>query len=165
GAGAAIGTTAAAVGTLAVGGGLAAGGARAIGGAGLGAVRAGTSMGAAASTAYKLGQETSGSSSVGAGLSGLASAGGGTIKDRMANAGGLAAAAERGQREALFAGSSRSAVDASADYGGSSGAPDWARRLRAEQSARHHRQSAVQAIREGDGSGAAANPDIKEREE
>ena len=164
GAGAAIGTTAAAVGTLAAGGGLAAGGARAIGGAGLGAVRAGTSMGAAASTAYKLGQETSGSASVGAGLSGVASAGGAAIRDRMANAGGLAAAAERGQRSALFAGSSRSAGSI-ADSALSNSAPDWARQLRAEQSARHHRQSAMQAIKEGDGGGAAANPDIKEKED
>ena len=164
GAGAAIGTTAAAVGTMAVGGGLAVGGARAIGGAGLGAVRAGTSMGAAASTAYKLGQETSGSSSVGAGLGGVASAGGTAIRDRMANAGGLAAAAERGQRAALFAGSSRSAESA-ADPGASNGAPGWARQLRAEQSARHHRHSAMQAIKEGDGGGASANPDIKEKED
>ena len=164
GAGAAIGTSAAAVGTLAAGGGLAVGGARAIGGAGLGAVRAGTSMGAAASTAYKLGQETSGTASVGAGLGGVASAGGAAIRDRMANAGGLAAAAERGQRSALFAGSSRSA-ERSADPAASSGAPDWARQLRAEQSARHHRQSAMQAIKEGDGGGAAANPDITEKED
>ena len=164
GAGAAIGTTAAAVGTLAAGGGLAVGGARAIGGAGLGAVRAGTSMGAAASTAYKLGQETSGSASVGAGIGGIASAGGAAIRERMANAGGIAAAAERGQRAALFAGSSRSA-ERSAEPAASNGAPDWARQLRAEQSARHHRQSAMQAIKEGDGGGAAANPDIKEKED
>ncbi|HEX5258724.1 MAG TPA: P-type conjugative transfer protein TrbL [Sphingomicrobium sp.] len=164
GAGAAIGTSAAALGTMAVGGGLAAGGARAIGGAGLGAVRAGTSMGAAASTAYKLGQETSGNASVGAGLSGVASAGGAAIRDRMANAGGLAAAAERGQRAAVFAGSSRSAANDSADSA-SGGTPDWARRLRSEQSARHHRHSAMQAIKEGDGGGAAANPDIKEKED
>ncbi len=165
GAGAAIGTTAAAVGTMAVGGGLAVGGARAIGGAGLGAVRAGTSMGAAASTAYKLGQETSGSASVGAGLSGVASAGGAAIRDRMANAGGLAAAAERGQRSALFAGSSRSAANDAADASASTSTPDWARRLRSEQSARHHRHSAMQAIKEGDGGGAAATPDIKEKED
>jgi type IV secretion system protein TrbL len=121
-------------------------------------------MGAAASTAYKLGQETSGSSSVGAGLGGVASAGGTAIRDRMANAGGLAAAAERGQRAALFAGSSRSAESA-ADPGASNGAPGWARQLRAEQSARHHRHSAMQAIKEGDGGGASANPDIKEKED
>jgi type IV secretion system protein TrbL len=45
------------------------------------------------------------------------------------------------------------------------GAPDWARQLRAEQNARHHRQTAMQAIKEGDGSGAAANPDIQEKED
>lgn len=165
GAGAAIGTTAAAVGTLAAGGGLAVGSARAIGGAGLGAVRAGTSMGAAASTAYRLGQETSGSSTVGAGLSGVASASGSAIRDRMANAGGLAAAAESGQRAALFAGSSRSVAKDAAEAGTPGGAPDWVRQLRAEQSARHHRQSAMQAIREGDGGGAAANPDIRQKED
>jgi type IV secretion system protein TrbL len=165
GAGAAIGTTAAAVGTLAAGGGLAVGGARAIGGAGLGAVRAGTSMGAAVSTAYKFGQETSGSSTVGGGLSGVASASGAAIRNRMANAGGLAAAAESGQRAALFAGSSRSAANDAAEAGAVNGAPDWARQLRAEQNARHHRQTAMQAIKEGDGSGAAANPDIQEKED
>ncbi|CAA9522502.1 MAG: Conjugative transfer protein TrbL, partial [uncultured Sphingomonadaceae bacterium] len=47
----------------------------------------------------------------------------------------------------------------------SSGAPEWARQLRSEQSARHHRQVALQAVREGDRGGAAANPDIKERED
>src|SRR3954447_10443724 len=49
GAGAAVATTAAGVGTLALGGAAAVGGAGAAAGAGLGAIRAGTSMGAAAS--------------------------------------------------------------------------------------------------------------------
>jgi type IV secretion system protein TrbL len=121
-------------------------------------------MGAATSTAYRLGQETSGSATVGAGFGGVASAGGAAIRGRIANAGGLAAAAERGQRSALFAGSSRSAESA-VEAAASNGAPNWARQLRAEQSARHHRQSAVQAIREGDGGGAAANPDIRQKED
>ena len=165
GAGAAIGTTAAAVGTIAAGGGLAAGGVRTIGGAGLGAVRAGTSMGAAASTAYRLGQETSGSSSVSAGLGGIVSAGGSALRERLANAGGIDAAATNGQGAALFAGSSRPAARAAVNPETSNDTPDWARRLRAEQNARHHRHSAMQAIREGDGGGAAANPDIREKEE
>ena len=165
GAGAAIGTTAAAVGTLAVGGGAAAGAARAIGGAGLGAVRAGTAMGAAASTAFKLGQETAGSSSVGAGLGGVASAGGAAIKDRLATVGGIGGAAERGRQSALLAGSSRAAPSGGAEASETPATPDWARQLRAEQSARHHRQTALQAIKEGDGGGAAANPDIQERDE
>lgn len=165
GAGAAIGTSAAAVGTMVVGGSLAAGSARAIGGAGLGAVRAGTAMGAAASSAYRLGQETSGSSTVGAGLSGVASAGKSAIKDRMASASGLAAAARQGQRSALFAGSSRAAQSVQSAESGSGSTPDWARRLRAEQNVRHHRQTAMHAIREGDGGAGAAIPDIKEKEE
>ena len=165
GAGAAVGTAAAAVGTLAVGGAAAAGGARAIGGGALGAVRAGTSMGASASTAYRLGQETSGESSVAAGLGGIASAGTAVARQKLGRVGGLADAAERGQRAALFAGStsSRSPSAAAADSPGDT--PDWARKLRSEQAARHHRSAALQAVREGDGGGATANPDIKEKEE
>ena len=165
GAGAAIGTAGAAVGTMAVGGGLALGGGRAIGGAGLGAVKAATSMGASAATSYRLGQETSGNTSALAGLGGIARAGGAAIKDRVRNAGGVAAAAERGQRSALFAGSSRAPSRVESEGTGRQAAPDWARQLRAEQNARHHRTSALQAIREGDGGGGAAIPDIKEREE
>lgn len=167
GAGAAVGTAAAAAGTLAVGGGLAAGGARAFGGGALGAVRAGTAMGAAASTAYRLGQETSGRTSVSAGLGGMASAGGAALRDRLAGAGGLAAAAGRGQRAALFAGaaSNRAGGSGGGATDAASGTPDWARRLRSEQSQRHHRQAALQTVREGEGGGAAANPDIAEKED
>lgn len=43
-------------------------------------------------------------------------------------------------------------------------APAWARNLRAQQSARHHRQIAMQTIREGDRGGGAANPDLSEKE-
>jgi type IV secretion system protein TrbL len=163
GAGAAVGTAAAAVGTLAVGGGAAVGGARAVGGAALGAVRAGTSMGAAASTAYRLGQEISGESTLAAGLGGIASAAGRAAGDKLRNAGGIAAAAERGQRAASLAGTSRSA--AGGEVMAASETPGWARRLRSEQTARHHRQAALQAVREGDGGGAAANPDIQEKED
>ena len=166
GAGAAVGTTLAAAGTLAVGGGAAVGGARAIGGGALGAVRAGTSMGAAASTAYRLGQETSGSTSVGAGVGGIASAGAAAARHRLGQVGGIAAAAERGQRAALFAGAAtRPASSAGEGTGTQSGTPEWARRLRSEQTARHHRHLALQAIHDGDRGGAGANPDIKERED
>ena len=167
GAGAAVGTAAAAVGTLAVGGGAAVAGARGMAGGGMGALRAGTSMGSAASTSYRLGQETSGSSSVGAGLGGVARAGAAAAGTKVGDAAGLGAAAERGRRSALFAGSSgaSSAGAASAGGGGAQEAPSWARRLRSEQTARHHRHVALQAVREGDRGGAAAAPDIKERED
>jgi type IV secretion system protein TrbL len=162
GAGAAVGTSAAAIGTLALAGGTAAAAARSAGGAALGAVRAGTAMGAAASSAYRLGQETSGEQSVAAGLGGMASAAGAAARSRAAQAGGFKAAAERGRRAALFAGSA-AADPAVGDEGGGE-PPAWARRLRSEQSLRHHRQIALQAIREGDRGGASATPDIKERE-
>jgi type IV secretion system protein TrbL len=165
GAGAAVGTTAAAVGTLAVGGGAAIGGARALAGGAMGAIRAGTSMGSAASTAYRLGQETSGSASVGAGMRGVASAGAAAARQKIGEAAGLGAAAERGQRAALFAGGTRSGGSSSAAGVPSEEAPQWAQRLRSEQTARHNRHVALQTVREGDRGGAGANPDIKEKEE
>ena len=167
GAGTAVGTTAAAVGTLAVGGGAALAGGRAIAGGALGAVRAGTSMGAAASTAYRMGQETSGSSSVGAGLGGVTRAGAGAARDKLGDIGGLGAAAARGRQAAVMAGASSSGGSGPSGAGASASddAPQWARQLRSEQSARHHRHVALQAVREGDRGGAGANPDIKERED
>ena len=167
GAGAAVGTTAAAVGTMALGGGAAAGGARALAGGAMGAMRAGTSMGAAASTAYKLGQETSGSSTVGAGLGGIARAGGAGARQKLSEMGGLGAAAERGECAAFLAGARKSGGGGGPPGQSDSGrdAPQWARQLRAQQNARHQRQAALSIMREGDRGGAGANPDIKEKEE
>jgi len=165
GAGAAVGTAIAAAGTLTVGGGAVLAGGRAAGAGALGAVRAGTAMGSAASTAYRLGQETSGSRTVAAGLGGVARAGGAAARNRVADAAGLGAAAERGRRAALFAGSRGRGPAPAPDGTDSGGAPQWARRLRSEQAARHHRHVAVQAVREGDRGGAAAHPDIRERED
>lgn len=167
GAGAAVGTTAAAVGTLAVGGGAAVAGARGVAGGAMGALRAGTSMGSAAHASYRLGQETSGSKRVGAGLGGVASAGAAAAKAKLGEAGGLGQAAERGRRAAFLAGASRSGGSATAGSAadGSGEAPQWARRLQSQQTARHHRQVALQAVREGDRGGASATPDIKERED
>jgi type IV secretion system protein TrbL len=44
-------------------------------------------------------------------------------------------------------------------------APQWARRLRAEQSLRAHRHATAQAIKDGDRAGGGANPDLKETED
>jgi type IV secretion system protein TrbL len=104
GAGSAIGTAALAGGGLALGAGAAIGGTRALAGAGMGAIRAGTAMGSAASTAYKLGQETSGSSSVGAGIGGMATAAKGAAAQKMSGAFGIAQAAESGRDAAWNAG-------------------------------------------------------------
>ena len=165
GAGAALGTAAAAAATLAAGGGAALAGARGLAGGSMAALRAGTAMGSAASTAYRLGQETSGSGSVGAGLRGVGSAAAAMARSRIGEAGGLSAAAGRGRRAAMFAGGGRSAAPAGDAAASDTGAPQWARRLRSQQSARHHRHAALSAVREGDRGGAGMSPDISERED
>ncbi len=162
GAGAAVGTAIGAAGTMAIGGGAAMAAARGIGGATLGAIRAGTSMGSAASTAAQLGRESGGSS-----LGGIAGAAKGAATQKMSGALGLGAAAEGG-RDAAWSALNRSQPGAgsadSRDGEAGQGAPAWARAMRAEQTARHHRHVAIQSLRDGDRGGASATPDIKERD-
>jgi type IV secretion system protein TrbL len=82
----------------------------------------------------------------------------------MAQSTGIGAAAESGRRWALLAGAA--AGPARAELGGGAhDAPEWARRLRSEQSARHYRHVALDALGRGNSGGAGANPDIKERED
>jgi len=164
GAGAAVGTVAGAGATIAMGGAAAIGGARAVAGAGLGAVRAGTTMGTAASTAAQLGREAGGSS-----VGGMATAAKGAIQQRMSGALGISAAAERGRNAAWTAttgarGGSESGPAASTGTGGGDATPAWAQRLRAEQTSRHRRQMAVHMLGAGGSRGAGATPDIKERD-
>ncbi|QNM83302.1 P-type conjugative transfer protein TrbL [Sphingomonas sabuli] len=166
GAGAAVATTAAAGGTLALGGAAAVGGARMAAGGALGGLRAATSVGSAASTAYQLGQETSGSSSVRSGLGGVASVAGNAARDHLSKAGGLAAARDRGERAALMAGGrTSSAAAAAAGAATNDAAPPWAQQLQSEQTSRHRRHLALAAIRDGDRGSAGALPDISEKEE
>jgi type IV secretion system protein TrbL len=153
GAGAAIGTSAAVVGGMMVAGGAM----RGAGSAALGALRAGTTIGSAASTSYALGKETSGASGaagVRAGLTSIAGMGARAASDRI----GLESAAARGRDLAWGGG-------ASAPAGGQSGAtPAWASRMRSEQRARHHRHALLEVAREGDRGGASAAPDISEKD-
>lgn len=164
GAGSVVGTAALAAGGLAMGGAGAVAAARGVAGAGLGAIRAGTSMGSAASTAYKLGQETSGSSSARAGLGGMATAAKGAAANKMSGAFGIREAAERGQQAAWQAGSTNPAPAGAGAATSSDSAPAWARNLQASQTARHRRQMAIHAVRDGDKGGASATPDIKEKD-
>ncbi|RHW16867.1 P-type conjugative transfer protein TrbL [Sphingomonas gilva] len=165
GAGAALGTAVGAAGVTMLAGGAAAGAAGAIGGGALGAIRAGTSMGSAASTAAQLGRETGGSA-----MGGMASAAKGAAAQKMESTLGLGAAAERG-RNAAWSALNRSSGSSSGGGGGGGGSdgtgdgtPGWARAMRAQQTARHHRQIAVHTLQQGDRGGASATPDIKEKE-
>jgi type IV secretion system protein TrbL len=168
GAGSAVATTALAAGGFAIAGGAGIAATRGLTAAGLGAIRAGTTMGSAASTAWQLGQETSGSASVGAGLGGIATAVRGAAAQRAAGMTcGIQAAAERGQQMAWLAGSTTpaEAIGASTESGtGPEGAPVWAQQLQSTQATRHHRQMAIHALHQGDRGGASATPDIKEKD-
>lgn len=162
GAGAAVGTALGAGGIMYLGGAGAVGAAGGLAAAGLGAVRAGTAMGSAASTAYKLGQETNGASTVGAGLGGIGTAAAGAARQKASETFGIGAAAERGRQAAWRAMNTpegKREGAASADE-----PPAWARNLQSTQTARHHRQMAVHALQSGDRGGASATPDIKERD-
>ena len=165
GAGAALGTAVGAAGVTMLAGGATMGAARAIGGSALGAIRAGTSMGSAASASYQLGQTAAGSSSVGAGIGGMAQAAGNAVRQKASAALGLSEAAERGRDAAWSALNGGAGSKGSAPDAGSDGAPSWARSLRAQQTARHHRQVALHTLQQGDRGGASATPDIKERDE
>jgi len=161
GAGAALGTTIGAAGVMALGGAAA----RVAGGAALGAVRAGTSLGAAASASYQLGQQAAGSSTVGAGIGGMAQAGRNAARRAASATFGLSEAAERGRDTAwsLMSGGDGSATPPTATDGADQ--PAWARALRRQQDARHHRHTVMQTLKEGDRGGASATPDIKEKED
>jgi len=179
GAGAAIGTVGAAAGAAMLAGGAVMGGARALGPSSMAAIRAGTAMGSAASNAYQLAEATSGAtglSGVGAGLGGVARAGAGALTQgarSMASRAGnsLSESASSGRETAWRAtgGSPVSGGTASSAANNSSAtidsAPQWARRLRAEQASRAHRHATAQAIKDGDRAGGGANPDLKETED
>lgn len=165
GAGAAIGTALGAGGIMYLGGAGAVGAARGLAGAGLGAIRAGTAMGAAASTSYTLGQEFAGSSSVGAGVAGMANAARSAAGARMSSAIGLGEAKEAGQKAAFDALAGRGPKPAGADAGDPRAVPGWARAMKAQSLAHHQGQTALHTIQQGDRGGHGATPDIKERED
>ncbi|WP_288935804.1 P-type conjugative transfer protein TrbL [uncultured Sphingomonas sp.] len=157
GAGAALGSAVGAGGIAMLAGGAAVGGARALAGAALGAVRAGTAMGSAASTAAQLGREAGGSA-----VGGMAAAAKGAVAQNIESTFGLGAAAERGRNAAWSALHRTSdASPGASDADGST--PAWARAMRDQQTSRHRRQIAVHALSQGDRGGGSAIPDIKER--
>jgi type IV secretion system protein TrbL len=164
GAGAALGTAVGAAGVTALAGSAAVGAAGAAGGAALGAVRAGTAMGSAASASYQLGQSAAGSSSIGAGLRGVGQAAGSALRQKASSALGLSEAARSGRDAAWSALSGAKPAQPTA-AGGEDAPPQWAQSLRRQQDSRHHRQVALQTLKEGDRGGASATPDIKEKED
>jgi type IV secretion system protein TrbL len=164
GAGAALGTVVGAGGLMALGGAGAIGAARSVVAGGLGAVRAGTAVGSAARTAYGLGQDAAGSNSVGAGMAGVARAAGGGARAHVAPSLGLKEAVQSGQAAAWRAitGGTQAKADAASDP---HDVPGWARAMKSEAAARHHRQVSTNALQQGDHGGHGVTPDIKERDD
>lgn len=183
GAGAALGTA----GVVAGGALLAGGAARAAYGVGragvsgsIAAVRAGTSVTSAAATAYGLGAATSGESGVArvaAGLGGVGSAAVGAATNAARGATGRVAdsfsrqaaagrmAAWRATGGGPIAGAASGATAGSSAATSTDSAPEWARRLRAEQNRRARMHGAAQAVKEGDRPAGGAHPDLEQREE
>jgi type IV secretion system protein TrbL len=138
------------------------------------AIRAGTAMGSAASSAYQMGQATSGGD-IAAGVGGVARATGGVLAQKARSMVGragesLSRSAQSGREAAWRATGGSPTSGMSAGPFSSSGAapsspPRWAQRLRAEQAARTHRHATAQAIKDGDRPGAAANPDLSSKED
>lgn len=96
----------------------------------------------------------------------MASAAKGAAAQRLESTFGLGAAAERGRNAAFTAmtGAGKSTSGGEAANGSSDATPAWAQSMRAQQSARHHRQIAVHSLQQGDRGGGSATPDIKEKE-
>jgi type IV secretion system protein TrbL len=182
GAGAAIGTAGAVVGGAMLAGG-AAGTALGLGragfGGGLSAIRAGTSLASATTTAYGLGAAASGESGlagVAAGVGGVGRAGAGiaanavrSVSSRIGGAFGEDVAAGRSAAWHATGGGPVGNNDAAAaspnTASGRDMAPDWARRLRAEQTRRAHLQSTAQAVKEGDRPAGEVSPDLDQKED
>jgi len=177
GAGAALGTAGAAAGAVMLAGGAAMTGARVAAGGGMAAVRAGTSVGSAASTAFQLGRATSGASGMAgaaAGMGGVArAAGGAAAKGARSMAGkagsSLKESATKGTHGAWKATggaqTSRMQEAAVSSNAPARSAPDWAKRIRAEQAARTNRHAVTQAVKDGDRPGQGANPTLDNKDE
>ena len=140
-------------------------------GGSLSAVRAGTAMGSATGTAYRFGRDTSGEAGLSGGAAGMgggAPAGGGADNQGVRSAAEpFRRSAEAGRGAAWVAtggGPISSGHDPAANT--SAGAPPaWAKRLRSEQAARSHRESAMQAVRDGDRPGGGANPSLNDKDD
>ncbi|MCT7378231.1 P-type conjugative transfer protein TrbL [Chelativorans salis] len=171
GAGAALGTTVAAGGSTLVAGGAAFAGLRTAGSGSVAAIRAGTATGSAASTAWQFGRASSaeaGLSGVAAGMHGLTRAAGGAVmRGARSAAEPLRRSADAGRNAAWAAtgGASTASIQDTSATAPSDAVPPWARRLRSEQTARAHRHTAAQAVRDGDRPGSGANPSLNDKDD
>lgn len=176
GAGAAVATVAGTGAVLAGAGALAGGAARTAASAGQTAVRTAASMAGGASAAATLARAASGETGwrgAAAGAAGVAEAGlagaARAMRSSVSRAfGDPGEAFKAGERAAWTAtgGKLSSNADASPPgAGGAVSAPDWARKLRAEQGIRDAGITATHVVASGDRGGSAEGPNLHSREE
>jgi type IV secretion system protein TrbL len=156
GAGAAVGTGLAVAGIGAAGAALAAGGVGAAGGLIAGTARGGAAVAGAASAAYRAG-----------GAAGVAEAGASAATSPLRRA--AASMRERfaaGGRAATGGGASGGSPAASGAAGqaAGSGPPDWAQRMKRDQSVSHGVAAADHAVRSGDHPSSGGDVDLSESE-
>jgi len=156
GAGAAVGATAAGTGLIVAGGAGALTAGRMAGGAAMGDMRAATSMGSGARSAYGGAAAASGASGLGranAGMAGVARAGASAASD------GVRAAVRRAWTGGSAGKGSGDGGEADA-ASGSDAAPRWARNLRGSDAMRRGVETAAHAVRSGDHGGSGAGPKL-----
>lgn len=169
-AGAAVGTAAGLAAGTAAGAGMAVAAGRTLAAGAGGAVKAASSLAGGASTAYGLARATSGATGLAgaaAGAVGVARAGAGAVSQSLLRriAGPIASSYSGGAQAGWTASGGQPLAAASGRAAMAPGsAPDWARRLQAEQRLRHRAATTVQSVREGDRPGQAANPSLEERD-
>ncbi|BCH18899.1 hypothetical protein MesoLjLa_57500 [Mesorhizobium sp. L-2-11] len=94
-------------------------------------------------------------------------AGGAAMRAARSAAGGFGRSVDAGREAAWTAtgGAPTASMTGSPTGPVADAAPGWARRLRSEQTARAHRHTAMQAVREGDRPGGSANPSLNDKDD
>ncbi|MCA8891764.1 MAG: P-type conjugative transfer protein TrbL, partial [Hyphomonas sp.] len=172
GAGAAIGTAAGVAAGTVAGGTLAASGARAAAGGARSAVGAAASMTSGGRTAYQMNAAASGKTGAGAAMAGMSGVAGASVRAAASGARNFARRAfgspsERHQAgaRAAFAATGGTGAPNAAPTGGQGASPDWARRIRRDQSTRDAGMMVAAAVRDGDRPGGGTSIELKKDED
>ena len=173
GAGAAIGTAAGVAAGTVAGGTLAKAGIGAAAGGTRSAVGAAASMAGGARTAYQMNAAASGKSGAGAAMAGMSGVAGAGVRAAASGAKDFARRAfgnpherhQAGARAAFAATGGTGAPNAGPTNGGQNSSPDWARRIRRDQSTRDAGMMAASAVRDGDRPGGGTSIQLKNDED
>lgn len=174
GAGAAIGTAAGVAAGSVAGGSMVASSVKRAASGGSNAMSAAASMAGGARAAYAMGAATSGKTGMGAaiaGASGVAHAGAGaarsSVKGIVGRASPQPAQHMTSGAKAAFAatGGISTGVDTQSPDTANTNTPDWAQRIRSDQSRRDAGMAVASAVRDGDRPGAGASPTLRQDED